>query len=66
MTFTGTLIEDLMATVERVERQARSGEALLSAAAAGEAPAAESSLIEPWLASMRENRDYDSKLVRVA
>jgi hypothetical protein len=51
MTFTGTLIEDLMATVERVEQRAQSDEALLA---------------EPWLASVPEAADYDSKLLGVA
>jgi len=46
--FTGTMIEDLIATVERAE--ARTQEV---------APLE----IEPWIASAQENADYDSKLV---
>ncbi len=48
MMFTGTLIEDLIATVERA--QARTQE-----------PAPME--IEPWIASAQENADYDSKLI---
>ena len=51
MTFTGTLIEDLIATVERAEQRTQSDEALD---------------VEPWLASDQENADYDSKLLGVA
>ena len=51
MTFAGTLIEDLMATVERAEQRAQSDEA---------------AVVEPWFASAQENTDYDSKLLGVA
>lgn len=51
MTFTGTLIEDLMATVERAEQRAQSDGA---------------SVVEPWFASVQEDTDYDSKLLGVA
>jgi len=51
MTFTGTLIEDLMATVERAEQRAQLDGA---------------SVVEPWFASVQENTDYDSKLLGVA
>jgi hypothetical protein len=51
MTFTGTLIEDLMATVERAEQRAQSDGA---------------SVVEPWFASVQENTDYHSKLLGVA
>jgi hypothetical protein len=66
MKFTGTLIEDLIATVERAERTAQSNRAL-----PGEPLAAESLLVgtlvdEPWFASVQETRDYDSKLIGVA
>jgi hypothetical protein len=44
MTFTGTLIEDLMATVERVEKRARADRALV-----GDASALEPRLVEPRL-----------------
>jgi hypothetical protein len=61
MTFTGTLIEDLMARVERAEQRARSDGALLA-----EPVLVETSLVEPWFASTQENTDYDSKLLGVA
>ncbi len=51
MTFTGTLIEDLIATVERVEAKAQD---------------LEMTEIEPWMASVPENANYDSKLIGVA
>ena len=49
--FTGTLIEDLIATVERAEAKATSLEV---------------PEIEPWFAAAQENPDYDSKLLGVA
>ena len=49
--FTGTLIEDLMATVERAEQAAQSDEGLVA---------------DSWFASAQENTDYDSKLLGVA
>jgi hypothetical protein len=61
MTFTGTLIDDLMATVERAEQRARSEEPLFA-----ETLFAETLTVEPWLASVQENADYDSKLLGVA
>lgn len=76
MKFTGTLIEDLIAKVERAERAAQSNLAL-----SGEPLTAESMLVEPlfaepllgrslvdepWFASVQEARDYDSKLIGVA
>jgi len=56
MTFTGTLIEDLMAAVERAEQRAQSDGALV----------VEPMFVETWLASVQENADYDSKLHGVA
>ncbi|MGA2337492.1 MAG: hypothetical protein WA383_05175 [Terriglobales bacterium] len=53
MTFTGTLIEDLMATVERVEKRARADRAL----------AVDASALEPMVV---EDADYDSKFLGVA
>ena len=55
MTFTGTLINDLMATVERAEHRAHSDEPLFA-------------VVEPWLASLssHDNADYDSKFIGVA
>ena len=51
MTFTGTLIEDLIATVERAEANTR------------EFDTAE---IEPWFASIQESMNCESKLLGVA
>jgi len=51
MTFTGTLIEDLIATVERAEAKAQEFEM---------------AEIEPWFASAQDNANYDSKLLGVA
>ncbi|HYW40837.1 MAG TPA: hypothetical protein VE957_22235 [Terriglobales bacterium] len=61
MTFTGTLIEDLMATVERAEQRAQSDGALVDGSTV-----VEPLLVEPWFASVQENVDYDSKLLGVA
>jgi len=76
MTFTGTLIEDLMATVERVEKRARADRALVveplivETSAVGrtfvEPSFVEPSLVEPWFPSVQENADYDSKFLGVA
>ena len=49
--YTGTLIEDLIAAVERAEAKAY---------------AASTQEVEPWLATIQESADYDSKLVEVA
>jgi hypothetical protein len=56
MTFTGTLIENLMATVERAERRASSDEPMF----------AQNMDAEPWLVSIQQNADYDSKFLGVA
>ncbi len=66
MTFTGTLIEDLMATVERVEKRARADRALVVNASALEPKVVEPALVQPWLATVQENTDYDSKFIGVA
>jgi len=72
MTVTGTLIEDLMAAVERAEQER---EALQSAAvetSSGETLfgettfLGEASLVEPWLASVQDNAEYNPKLLGVA
>jgi hypothetical protein len=73
MKFTGTLIEDLMAAVERAEQlraalrtaaETSSSETLLVETRLGEIPfLGEASLAEPWLASVQEN---DSKFLGVA
>jgi len=52
MRYTGTLIEDLIATVERVE------------AVQAVVPCAVESLVnDGWLAAVQENANYDSKLL---
>ncbi len=71
MTFTGTLIEDLMATVERVEKRARADRALVVNASALEPGVVEPAvvqpmLLQPWLTTVQENADYDSKFMGVA
>jgi hypothetical protein len=70
MTFTGTLIESLMATVERAERRTQSdgafvAESMLVDASTLEA-SIEPSMVEPWLASVQENVDYNPKFLGVA
>jgi len=54
MTFTGTLIDDLMAAVERAEQRAQD-----------EPLFAEPMVVETWF-SIEENTDYDSKFLGVA
>lgn len=49
--FTGNLIEDLIATVDRVEAATEDAEMIE---------------IEPWFASAQENLGYESKLLGVA
>lgn len=49
--YTGTLIEDLFAAVERAEARAC---------------AADRQEVELWMATIPESADYDSKLVEVA
>jgi len=51
MTYTGTLIEDLIATVELAEAKARD---------------LDMTDIEPWFASVQENASYDSRFAGVA
>jgi hypothetical protein len=63
MTFTGTLIDDLMAAVERVE-QAR--EALFTEAAEFVTSPGESAIDQRWFASIQENAEYDPKFLGVA
>jgi hypothetical protein len=74
MTFTGTLIEDLMATVERAEQRAQidrrsAAEPIFFATSIAETPFAEAFVeapsVEPWLASIAANTDYDSKFLGV-
>jgi hypothetical protein len=51
MMFTGTLIDDLIATVERAEQKAQ---------------AEQTAEIEAWFASVQENTNYDSNFLGVA
>ena len=60
MIFTGSLIESLMATVERAEQRASSDEPMF---AQGFAPNIDA---QPWVVSMQQNADYDSKFLGVA
>ena len=68
MTFTGTLIESLMATVERAERRASSDEPMFAQDFAQNFAHnfAHNSDAQPWLASIQQNADYDSKFLGVA
>jgi hypothetical protein len=73
---TGTLIEDLMARVERAEQRTQSDETStcepiliaprLAESSAVESFSAESSSVEPWLTSLPQDADYDSKFIGVA
>lgn len=54
--FTGTLIEDLIATVERAEQAAQSDATFVP----------DPLVADPWFASFQENTDYDSKILGVA
>ena len=72
MKFSGTLIEELMATVERAERRAHTNEFLFGETTFGETSLAEASsdeplfamtmsvAIEPWIASVHEYPDFDT------
>jgi len=61
MKYTGTLIEGLMATVERAEQRTQSNVALFT-----EPMLVEPMLVESWFASVQQNAEYDSKLLGVA
>jgi hypothetical protein len=64
MTFTGNLIEGLMATVERAERRTASVVERSQVEPTQLQPML--TAIEPWFVSVQENADYDSKLMGVA
>ncbi|MFZ0796754.1 MAG: hypothetical protein WCA13_13965 [Terriglobales bacterium] len=70
MKFTGTLIEDLMATVERAEHRAenrtQSDGATIADSTIVEPLVMGASGAEPWLASVQESTDYDPKILGVA
>ena len=50
--FTGTMIEDLFATVERAENTLDAHDFVI----------AESLMADSWFAAVQENAEYDSKL----
>jgi hypothetical protein len=56
MIFTGTLIESLMASVERAEQRASSDEPMF----------AQSMDAQTWFVSIQQNADYDPKFLGVA
>ena len=72
MTFTGTLIEDLMAAVERAEQVRQAFRTAAVEAPNGETLVgetlflSEASLVEPWFASVQENAEYEPKILGVA
>ena len=66
MKFTGTLIEDLMATVERAEQRAQADGALVVESSTRRNIARRVIIVEPWFASVQENAEYDSKFLGVA
>jgi hypothetical protein len=77
MIFTGSLIQDLIATVERAERlrevSSRSGAIAMTmsmtmteAAASGEPSPLEDAFPEVWLTSVEQDPNYDPKLLGVA
>lgn len=56
MMYTGTLIDDLIATVERAEQAVRADEDLVTA----------SLIADSWFASTQENTERESKVFEVA
>lgn len=76
MTLTGSLIEELMATVERAEQRARSTEspcleplyleALAVETIHNEMSFVETAAVETWFASVPEIASYESKFLGVA
>jgi hypothetical protein len=72
MTFTGTLIEDLMAAVERAEQVRQAFRTAAVETSNGESLVGETlfldetSHVEPWFASVQDNAEYDPKILGVA
>ena len=66
MKFTGTLIEDLMATVERAEQRARSDRALVVEPLLAALFVDKALSVVAWFSSVQRNADYDSNLIGVA
>jgi hypothetical protein len=70
MKFSGTLIEDLMATVERAEQRMQTDEAVVEGLGVGTlrggASFVETLFVETWSVSGQDNTDYESKFIGVA
>jgi len=66
MTFTGTLIEELMATVERAEQRAQAAENFAAEPVFVQPVFVQPMVVEGWFASVQQNPEYDSKLLGVA
>jgi len=66
MTYTGNLIEDLMATVERSEHRGQADRAMVTEPMLVEPLSVEPMLVESWFASAQQSTEYDSKLLGVA
>ncbi|MGA7557873.1 MAG: hypothetical protein WCF61_10775 [Terriglobales bacterium] len=66
MTYTGNLIEDLMATVERAEQRTQPELALATEPMLIEPMLVEPMLVDSWFASVQQSTEYDSKLLGVA
>jgi len=63
MYYTGTLIDDLMAMVERAEQRAQSRPPMLAQPMTAEPMLAAPLLAQSWIASLEQN---DSQLIGVA
>ena len=61
MAYTGTMIDDLMATVEHAEQRVQPDGAVVT-----EPMLVEPMLVESWFASVQQTTEYDSKLLGVA
>jgi hypothetical protein len=66
MTYTGNLIENLIATVERAEQRAWADEPLFADRLFADHLDHEHSGEETWFAAVQLNTDYDSKFIGVA
>ncbi len=60
MKFTGTLIEELMAKVERAEQKATLDEPLFAQIFT------EQMVVDPWFTPLQDNTNYDSQFIGVA
>ena len=66
MKFTGTLIEDLTAAVERAEQKAQADPVFAVESLLSKAFVAEPLLADSWFASVQEDINFDSKFLGVA